>query len=481
MPERLADAIDELAQPNRPLQEEPQIQADPALRRPRLLRNTPAAVALGIALAAATATAVAKFWALGLPAVSDRLGFLSDGLAVRIVLAAVAGIVVGVLVTWAFRPWRTVRGAARSRLVAVRRRTTRIPLFVSVAAAVLIGLALSALLTKAIGGVYVMDATPSTALDVVKAASPALVGAVIAVALVVAYRRQKDAERAQFERRFGAASAQLGDSDVAVRVAGVYAMAAVADESPAFARRQQCIDMLCGYLRLPYDPDSGENNLTEFVSTTTWAAQPPATHIEELRRQQTRQNDREVRNTIVRVLARHVKAKAETSWSGNDFDFSGVLFESAAFEGARFSGRYVSFDGSTFAAEDVSFGGATFTAEEVSFDRAEFGTDTSFAGAVFGARFTSFDGATFGGEQTSFEGVRFGGEFVYFRHAAFGGEKTTFKSAKFKCLRASFDAPSEWHDVEFDWDTSNVAGDSLPTIPRCITPRPWPPALADEE
>ncbi len=34
MPERLADAIDELAQPNRPQQEEPQIQADPALDSP---------------------------------------------------------------------------------------------------------------------------------------------------------------------------------------------------------------------------------------------------------------------------------------------------------------------------------------------------------------------------------------------------------------------------------------------------------------
>jgi hypothetical protein len=44
MPERLADAIDELAQPSRPQRkEEPQIQADPALRRPRLLRNAPAA------------------------------------------------------------------------------------------------------------------------------------------------------------------------------------------------------------------------------------------------------------------------------------------------------------------------------------------------------------------------------------------------------------------------------------------------------
>jgi hypothetical protein len=252
-------------------------------------------------------------------------------------------------------------------------------------------------------------------------------------------------------------------------------------QSPAFTRRQQCIDVLCGYLRLPYDPDSGENHLTEFVSTTTWSATPPATNIEEQRRQQIRQNDREVRNTIVRVITRHVQAKADTSWSANDFDFSGVLFESAAFDGTTFGGRYVLFDGATFTAEDTSFDGATFNAEDVSFIGAEFGTDTTFAGATFRARFTSFDGTTFGGESTSFDRARFGGEYVYFRRAAFSGEKTTFKSARFRCLRASFDSPAEWNDVEFDWDKANVAGESPPPVPRCITPRPWPPSLADQQ
>ena len=185
------------------------------------MRNTPAALVALIAVVAAAATAWAKFWALGLPAVSDRLGFLSDGPALRVVFAVVAGVFVGGLVAWAFRPARTLRGAARSRFVALRRRTVRVPLFVSVTAGVLIGLVLSALLTRAISGDYFMDATPSTAVEGVKAASPALAAVLIAVALVVAYRRQKDAERAQFAQRFGAASAQLGDSDVAVRVAGV--------------------------------------------------------------------------------------------------------------------------------------------------------------------------------------------------------------------------------------------------------------------
>jgi hypothetical protein len=56
MPERLADAVDELAQPNRPhRQEEPQIQADPALRRTRLMRNAPAAVVAVIVLGGAAA------------------------------------------------------------------------------------------------------------------------------------------------------------------------------------------------------------------------------------------------------------------------------------------------------------------------------------------------------------------------------------------------------------------------------------------
>jgi hypothetical protein len=228
-------------------------------------------------------------------------------------------------------------------------------------------------------------------------------------------------------------------------VSRVSTLAAVADESPAFGRRQLCIDLLCGYLRLPYDPDSGDNHLTEFVSTTTWSAAPPATHIEEQRRQAIRQNDREVRNTIVRMVARHLQATADTSWSRHDFDFAGVLFEGAALAGATFSGRHVSFEGATF-----------------------------------GAKATSFDGATLGGTSVAFDDARFAGEYVSFDRVSFAAEKTTFLSAKFKCLRASFDSPAEWKNVEFDWDTANVAGDSLPTIPRCITPRPWPPNLTGE-
>ena len=257
-------------------------------------------------------------------------------------------------------------------------------MFGSLTAAVVVGVGLAALTTWMISGAVVERAAGDG--DALRAALPAMVGAVIAVGLVVVYRRQKDTERAQFAQRFGAASTQLGASDTAVRIAGVYAMAAAADESQVFARRQQCIDVLCGYLRLPYEPDSGSNHLSEFVSTTTWKATPPATNIEETRRQAVRQNDREVRETIVRVLAQRLQRSADTSWSANDFDLTGVLFEDAWFAGARFSGRHAWFDGAVFTGPNTSFDDAEFNAEVVSFDGANFESDAAFAGATFRAR-----------------------------------------------------------------------------------------------
>jgi hypothetical protein len=479
MPERVADAIAEIARPNRGDQhEKPQIHADPALRRPRLIRNTPAWVVAVTVLAAAVAAGWAVFWALGLSAVSERPGLSIAGrLPVRVAATAVVGIIVGCLLAWAFRPAQTLRRAARTWGTTARRRTPRIPLLGSLTAAVVIGVGLAALATWIISGAVFTDARAGD-VDMVKAALPAIVGAVIAVALVVVYRRQNDTERAQFAQRFGSASTQLGDSDTAVRIAGVYAMAAAADESAVFARRQQCIDALCGYLRMPYDPDSGANHLSEFVSTTTWSATPPAVNIEETRRQAVRQNDREVRDTIVRVLVQRLARTAHASWSRNDFDLTGVLFEDASFAGARFSGRHVWFDGAVFG-PNASFEDVDFNAEVVSFDGARFQSDATFAGATFRARNASFDGATFAGKDTSFDDARFVGEYVSFSRVGFSSEVTSFGSAVFKCLRASFVSPSEWKNVDFDWD--NPPGGTQPAIPRCITPRPWPPYLVARE
>ena len=87
-------------------------------------------------------------------------------------------------------------------------------------------------------------------------------GAGALVALVVAYRRQKVAEADSahdrirvFNERFISIATQLGDVQPAVRLAGVHAMAGLADDWKA--NRQTCIDVLCAYLRMPYEPDPG--------------------------------------------------------------------------------------------------------------------------------------------------------------------------------------------------------------------------------
>jgi len=142
----------------------------------------------------------------------------------------------------------------------------------------------------------------ATSIDVLKVAFTAVAGVGGAVALVVAYRHQNDLEQSRFVERFGAAAAQLGSLDPAVRIAGVYAMAGVADESITFSRRQQCIDVLCGYLRLPYDRDYGSGHHTELVTATNRVPSESATQSVEqqhTQRRTIRQNDREVRQTIV--------------------------------------------------------------------------------------------------------------------------------------------------------------------------------------
>src|SRR6516164_8947278 len=53
--------------------------------------------------------------------------------------------------------------------------------------------------------------------------------------------------------RFATAADKLGSEAPAVRLAGVYAMAGLADDWPE--NRQTCVDVLCGYLRMPYGPE----------------------------------------------------------------------------------------------------------------------------------------------------------------------------------------------------------------------------------
>ena len=125
------------------------------------------------------------------------------------------------------------------------------------------------------------------AVGVLQLVFASVAGAGALVALIVAYRRQKIAEADSvhdrtwvFNERFTAIAAQLGDAQPAVRLAGVHAMAGLADDWRA--NRQTCIDVLCAYLRMPYEPDPGEG--------------APAAERLAFRA------GREVRHTVIRVI-----------------------------------------------------------------------------------------------------------------------------------------------------------------------------------
>ena len=274
---------------------------------------------------------------------------------------------------------------------------------------------------------------------VVQLVFASVAGAGALVALIVAYRRQKIAEADSahdrtrvFNERFTAIAAQLGDAQPAVRLAGVHAMAGLADDWKQ--NRQTCVDVLCAYLRLPYDPDPGDDAAP--AERAAYRA------------------NREVRHTIIRLIGAHLRPGAAVSWQGLNLDFTGVVFDGGDFTGAEFSGGTVSFDGAEFSGGTVSFDGAEFSGGTVGFggagspaarstSRRQFsGGTVSFAGAEFSGGTVSFDGAEFSGGAVSFAGAEFSGGTVSFGGAKFSGGGSASAAPSSPAARSASTAPS---------------------------------------
>lgn len=277
------------------------------------------------------------------------------------------------------------------------------------------------------------------------------------VALVVSYRKQRDLEEGRFVERFSAASEQLGHNDAAVRMAGVYAMAGVVDRTRKMEQRQQCVDVLCGYLRLPYDPGLVQDHQTLKIVRDV----PDLNKTEEIHYQY-RQNDREVRKTIVRIIANRLRIENSRTWSKFSFDFTGAYLFEANFSNAQFSGASTSFYGTIFSGMSTSFARTRFSGVRTRFEGAKFsGKNIWFGGAIFDGESTSFSDAIFGGDHTSFSGAIFSGERVSFESAIFIGE-------------TDFGNPKIWDPAPiFDWNDSTAGREK----PETVKPDKWPPTL----
>jgi uncharacterized protein YjbI with pentapeptide repeats len=281
-------------------------------------------------------------------------------------------------------------------------------------------------------------------LNIVKSALTVIAGIGGVVALVVAYRRQQVAEKAQrlaeageereqnklYAERFAKAAEMLGNDSPAVRLAGVHALANLADDWSE--GRQTCIDVLCAYLRMPPEPEPSRHN-------------DPGRHAYWL-------SAREVRTTIIRLISSHLRRGAAPSWHGANFDFAEVTFDTDAdFHDARFSGGVVNFERARFPGTTVvDFSGAEFSGGTVNFGLVEFSTTTvefrnvEFSGSTVDFRFAKFAGslhfsggtadfgsATFSGGAVSFRGATFSAGIVNFSDAVFSGSTVNFEDATF--------------------------------------------------
>jgi uncharacterized protein YjbI with pentapeptide repeats len=210
--------------------------------------------------------------------------------------------------------------------------------------------------------------------------------------------------------RFATAAAQLGSNEPAVRLAGVYAMAGLADDW--HENRQTCIDVLCAYLRMQYEPEPGPD-----------APEPEKFSF---------LANREIRHTVIRVISAHLTDGAAVPWQGADFNFTGVVFDGGDFAGCEFTGGRVDFGGAVFSSGWVGFGGAVFSGGSVDFGRAKFsGGWVDFRDAKFSDGRVGFGGAVFSGGGVNFEHAVFSGGKVSFSPAEFSGGKVSFLFALF--------------------------------------------------
>ncbi|MEV4599478.1 pentapeptide repeat-containing protein [Amycolatopsis sp. NPDC049253] len=214
--------------------------------------------------------------------------------------------------------------------------------------------------------------SPTLLFDSLKVSFATIAGIGGVVALVVGYRRQRIHEAQDLRdftrlsnERFAKAAEQIGSNTAAIRLAGVYAMAALADDWPE--QRQVCIDVLCAYLRMPFPIILEPSEIPEPESVTENPMQPWRQWLEAVPTESRNPHEEShVRTTIQKVITAHLDPDAESNWFGYRFDFQGSVFEGALFEGAVFKECQVIFDGCLFYGESW-FSNCKFISSYVSF------------------------------------------------------------------------------------------------------------------
>ncbi|GAA4550907.1 pentapeptide repeat-containing protein [Amycolatopsis samaneae] len=284
-------------------------------------------------------------------------------------------------------------------------------------ALIVLGAGLAAGLLVAFG-----DGGHTAQLDAVKTAGTVVLGTGGAAALWLTARRQRtaelslnqarathaatvaDAEARRITDLYGKAADQLGSAQAAVRLAGLYALERLAQESPD--QRQTIVDLVCAYLRMPYEPPRREPARRPGVARPLLGGTPRRRSSVRLAPPTPRAvpvtgataeavQEHQVRRTAQAILFRHLRFGTEdkpaaTFWPGVSLDLTGAVLGPANLIGCRVVAA--DFTGATFTG-DVWFGEARFALDAV-FTGVRFAGEVGFSGARFGDG-ARFDGATF--------------------------------------------------------------------------------------
>jgi hypothetical protein len=289
--------------------------------------------------------------------------------------------------------------------------------------------------------------------------------------------------------RYTAIGTQLADSSIAVRSAGAYALAALADDwlargdrRPARDNRrclrwrnrhlarddgrlghdirgevQACIDVLCSYLRMPYAPvKTTAQGRVKTIRTMNTGSEVIEEHYEY------RQDDGDVRQNILGLITKHLQASADPSWSDFSFKLGGVFFDAATFAECVFN-------------KPVTFTGATFSGESCYFSNAVFNDSVWLDEVTFSSKTVWFDHAKFLGKYTSFERAKFVPELRFVPEERY----VDFSAAEFESTIVWFeditwDVPDgvDFRGVSISDGVQFGAGAKPPGI----VPDVWPPA-----
>jgi hypothetical protein len=241
-------------------------------------------------------------------------------------------------------------------------------------------------------------------------------------------RQRTDIDRGRAgDERFARSLELLGHDADQVRVGALHALAGLARSRPEYT--QTTLDILCAYLRRPYDHNS---YLERRMADTATEQQPdvdvPPADVESDR-------ERQVRLTAQRLIIDLLPSTSELIGPNYNLDLTGAaleyfdlshkrvgtftarsahFYEAVSFEGARFHGpiwlTWAHMWGEAFRANDMVCQGiawwSNFTASgPVEFDRTEFRAETKFAYATFA-------------DRVSFQGCRFASS-VDFQHTEF--------------------------------------------------------------